>query len=304
MRKIWTPLLVLVAGFALAELALQVADRLSLAVHRILSPPWTVETPSLPDDRLRWRGNPLNPEHDRRGYRNREALREAEIVILGDSHAYGPADPRDAWPSVLARQARREVYNMALPGYSPVQSLLLLEDALALRPRLVIVAPYFGNDFYDSFVMALRHPELARSVAPALRTAADQLEKSDPIRTGYRRAYMMDQPIEVPPPAGVVARHFKLYGLARAVRWQLTTAPCSPLLSRDFQRAVAAITPAQREWLLPFNDGEWRTLLTPRYRGLALDDSDPRIRIGFEVAREAILAIAVRCRQSNVGLLV
>src|SRR5262245_24880369 len=203
MSKLWTHLIMLGVGFLLAELALQVADRLSPGVHRILSPPWVVETPMIPDDRLVRRGNPLHPEHDRRGYRNREALGEAEMVILGDSHAYGPADPRDAWPSVLAHQTRRVVYNMALPTYGPAQSLLLLEDALALRPQLVIVAPYFGNDFYDSFMVARRHPELARSVAPALRTAADQLEESEPIQTRYRRAYRLGQSIDVPPPAGV-----------------------------------------------------------------------------------------------------
>ena len=291
----------LVAALALAELALQVADRVSLSVHRLLVPPRLVENVLIADERLRWRGNPLNPEHDSRGYRNREALRQADLVILGDSFAYGPADPREAWPSVLARQLRRQAYNMALPAYGPAQSLLLLEDALALHPRLVIVAPYFGNDFYDAFAMVRRHPELARSVAPALVAAANELENRRPLATDYWRASMRIQPIA--PPESAVS-HLKLYGLARAVRWRLATPARSPLISRNFQRAAASITPAQREFVLPFSDTEWRTILTPRARGLVLDDSDPRIRVGFEAARDAILAIAVRCRQAGVGLLI
>ena len=42
------------------------------------------------------RGNPDCPDHDARGYRNRRALSEAEIVTLGDSWTYSSSTPSDA----------------------------------------------------------------------------------------------------------------------------------------------------------------------------------------------------------------
>ena len=40
---------------------------------------------------------------------------------------------------------------MAFVGYGPVQSLLMWDDAMAFKPRVVIEAFYTGNDPYDCF---------------------------------------------------------------------------------------------------------------------------------------------------------
>ena len=40
---------------------------------------------------------------------------------------------------------------MAVGGYGPAHSTVLWEDALNLKPAIVIEALYRGNDFYDSF---------------------------------------------------------------------------------------------------------------------------------------------------------
>ena len=42
---------------------------------------------------------------------------------------------------------------MALPAYGPLQSFLQLDEALSLKPTLIVVAPYFGNDFFDTFLL-------------------------------------------------------------------------------------------------------------------------------------------------------
>jgi len=49
---------------------------------------------------------------------------------------------------------------------------------------------------------------------------------------------------------------------------------------------------------------EWRTILMPSYRAQALNDRDPRIRLGFELAHVALRTIADRCRETNVRILV
>src|ERR1700758_747153 len=80
------------------------------------------------------RGKPYCPDHDARGYRNRTALSEAEIVTLGDSWTYGAGVPSDAaWPHVLSERLNRPVYNMGVPGTGPLQSRKILYQALQLH---------------------------------------------------------------------------------------------------------------------------------------------------------------------------
>lgn len=76
------------------------------------------------------------------------------------------------------------------------------------------------------------------------------------------------------------------------------------VLSRDFARAVRALTPAQQPYAWPVEAGGWRTILTPRYRAAILDDRDPRIRAGVEISIAALTTIYTRCRSAEVVLLV
>jgi hypothetical protein len=115
------------------------------------------------------RGNPDCPDHDARGYRNRMALSEAEIVTLGDSWTYGAGVPSDAaWPHVLSQRLNRPVYNMGVPGTGPLQSREILRQALQLHPKVVIFGFYFGNDLLDDFFFAEKNERL-----PEFLTAKD-----------------------------------------------------------------------------------------------------------------------------------
>src|SRR5262245_6173516 len=102
----------LIATLIVAELALHVADWTSVAAERLLAPPWEVDRPVVPDERLIYRGNPLRRDHDAWGYRNPRRPARTDVVVLGDSQTYGPDDPSKAWPRVLARRAGLDVYNM------------------------------------------------------------------------------------------------------------------------------------------------------------------------------------------------
>ncbi|MDE3050913.1 MAG: hypothetical protein KGJ48_13560, partial [Nitrospirota bacterium] len=105
----------------------------------------------VPDERLGHRPNPNFPGHDSRGWRNPSALTSADIVIFGDSQTYGAnLPPEAAWPQRVAALLHRPVYQMAADGYGPAQYVLLLEEALALKPKVIIAAYYYGNDIYDS----------------------------------------------------------------------------------------------------------------------------------------------------------
>jgi hypothetical protein len=90
---------------------------------------------------------------DEFGLRNpKGALRDADIVVLGDSFIMGSSTPEE---ETLVGQLRRrglKAYNAGVGGYSTFQASRLLEDLLKVKtPRVVVLAFYLGNDFRDNY---------------------------------------------------------------------------------------------------------------------------------------------------------
>jgi lysophospholipase L1-like esterase len=115
--------------------------------------------------------------HDQWGFRNREIPPRADVVTIGDSQTYGVGVPRlSSWPAQLSALTGRQVYNAALLGYSPVQYYELLRRyALRLKPSVVVVGFYFGNDLLEAYriVYALPHyVALRRKDGPQLGSDA------------------------------------------------------------------------------------------------------------------------------------
>src|SRR5919106_2793055 len=211
------------------------------------------------------------------------------------------------WPPTGGRAEPRRSSDGAsttwpCPGMGLGHSLLQLDEALALTPRLVVVAPYFGNDFFETHVLARRHPQLLAGIDPALREAAAAEDRRRAIEQEVGRLFAVAAAQRA---QHWVSSHMKLYGLARALRTHLSSPPATPaILSRDFALAAAALTPDERRYASPLDAGTWRTVLTSAYRHQVLDDSDPRIRLGFEAARAALLTMHERCRAAGIPLLV
>ena len=135
-------------SLALTEISLQVVD--FLLPNRIMS---NID-PIIRDPILGHRPNPRNPEHDKKGFRNASVPARVDMVAFGDSQTYGTGVSREnAWPQQLAKMTGVKVYNMAFGGYSPVQSLLLLDEALEMKPKIVVEAFYAGNDLVEAFTI-------------------------------------------------------------------------------------------------------------------------------------------------------
>ncbi len=305
-----TQLVVLVVTLVTLELALQAAWVFSLDVRRVLAPPWQTHPRVLSDRQLTYRGNPLHPQADAAGYRNPTRPAQSDIVALGDSQTYGPENRDDAWPLVLGRRVGRSAYNMALPGYGPLQAYLQLDEALDFQPTLIVVAPYFGNDFYETFLLVeQRDPEFASWISPQLAEEVKRAERTQPIRADIGTLIRESPTDDRAPDRANGARrwlseHVRLYGLVRALKHRIAPAPVTPLLSRKLETAAQAVTPEVAHLVSVFDGGEWRTILAAPYRNRVLDDRDPRIRAGFEVAREAIRRMAQRCKAAGVAFLV
>jgi len=91
---------------------------------------------------------------DGHGFRNTWPWPEtAEIVTLGDSVTFGHGVNDDqAWPAILAQSYPAiRVVNLGLSGAGPQQYLRVYETfGVQLRPKIVLVGLFVGNDFWDA----------------------------------------------------------------------------------------------------------------------------------------------------------
>ena len=113
----------IIATFVLLEVLLQILAYTFPKVNGLLSR--TTMQNTIEDEKLGWRPNPKHPEHDRKGFRNRQVPNKVDIVTMGDSQTYGTqVTPIEAWPQQLELLSRNTTYNMAYGGYGPAHSLI------------------------------------------------------------------------------------------------------------------------------------------------------------------------------------
>jgi lysophospholipase L1-like esterase len=77
----------------------------------------------------------------------------ADILVLGDSVTFGQGvEDEQAWPAIIARSfPKHRLVNLGLIGAGPQQYLRVYETfGLNLRPKLVLIGFFMGNDFWDA----------------------------------------------------------------------------------------------------------------------------------------------------------
>jgi hypothetical protein len=98
------------------------------------------------------------------GWHGRGTIEDSEVVVLGDSHAFGYGVDADATFAAVSLQPR--IKALGAPGYNMVQELLLLRAVHArLAGKMVVWLAYAGNDLYDN----LSPSQPAGQRAPFLR---------------------------------------------------------------------------------------------------------------------------------------
>lgn len=124
-----------------------------LFVRMIVDPVDYLEVYLVDDDILGHKVRPDSLGYDAWGFRNRFVPATARIVTIGDSQTYGTSTTSgDSWPAKLQTLRNEAVYNMSLGGYGPVQyHHLLYRKVPQLKPTVVIVGFYFGNDLFDAY---------------------------------------------------------------------------------------------------------------------------------------------------------
>jgi len=294
----------LLLAVAILEVSLHGLAAASSRVDRLLADPGDPfgipET--IPDERLGYRLNPRYPGHDSKGFKNPHVPQAARIVALGDSQTYPTGiAPELAWPRQLESLVRQAVYSMAVPGYGPVQSLTLWDEALALHPAIAVEAFYAGNDLFDAFNNVYnqgQHPEL-KSPEPQQQQDVREAEEREPISRLSARMYGMGT---AESPSGLrvfLSRHSTIYGLLRRTRYELPR-----LMPADPWKEATVFAAAHPDYCQVFNDERFRTVFTSEYRLNALNLHDARIAEGHQIALRAIGRMHERARENRVRLIV
>lgn len=88
---------------------------------------------------------------DPQGWRGGRSIEECEIIVFGDSYAFGFGVDDKALFSNLNSQLR--IKGVGAPGYSMVHDLLWMRQLSSkLRGKLLVWFIYVGNDLYDNLV--------------------------------------------------------------------------------------------------------------------------------------------------------
>jgi hypothetical protein len=221
------------------------------------------------------------------GFRNSMVPASAQIVAIGDSHTYGnTATMAQAWPAVLGKVSGRSVYNMGLGGYGPNQYTHLLSQALTLKPELVVVGLYMGDDFENAFriTYGLDH------WAPLRALAADKVVNFD-IWGTRQAAWPWHKRLRV-----WLSRHSVLYQLVFH----------GPLLGRlqgETQiRHASSLSPDVTT--LAVADKGILEAFRPKGLLVNLDQTSAGVNEGMRISFELLLQMKQACDAKNVGFVV
>ena len=260
------------------------------------------------DPRLLFRLAPGARGHDSRGFRNPEALEQADVVVVGDSQTWGVNVPQNRnWPSQLAEAGKVSVYSMALGGWAPPQYAALLDDAIALHPKVFLMAIYFGNDFAEScsYVYQDNSPfaqwrSNSASIVPFLQEMEGRQEryiqtfrdffarkKFDAVRSDPRRRVWL-----------WLIRHFHLARIAQEYGL-IPGYPSTAELDRLSAREWAEQHP---DTSAVYDHGGVSTVLTFGYRHTVLDRSVPCIMDGIRITKAIISAMRSTLGAAEVKL--
>lgn len=291
-KKIIFASISVILSLVVADLLLNAAAIVSPHVNEVLS----VIPKYIPDERLGNRPNPAYPEHDKNGFRNPQVPETAYMVALGDSQTYGAgAKAEHAWPRALEALTGWSVYNIAFGGFGPVHSLMLWDEASALKPKIVIEAMYSGNDLYDTYSMVYlrgKMPQL-KTDDKSLLNAIAQAEESEPITKRVRKAGKSGRTISRfkqfrKSVKSWFAENSKIYALYWRIKYELSRIGEKDEDDEDRWKKAESSAAKHPEKFQAFSSKSSRTILASAYRLSALNLQDPRIREGQRMALEAI----------------
>lgn len=319
-------------GLLLSELVLAAAAALSPAVAYRLQPPevrlsldgnpMVVPREVVPDPVLGHRRSPHSGRFDAWGYRNPAVPDGAVVLALGDSMTIGhDVASEEAWPRVLARLGGFSTYNAGIGGYGPAEYQAVLEETLRLRPRLVVVGLFPGNDIQDAFrsayVRAGEPFKHLRSADPGVLAQLDELERAESLRARTLRlagkgvSGEPNGPQEPGGPRAWLSKHSRIYALGREAKtvsraaWSRMRGEAQPVPAGEKHLDTFEASAAKPHRVPWDGDARVRTVFVkPELMQLALNLDDPRIREGQRIAAAVLAGMQQRLASQGIDLLV
>lgn len=304
------------------EVLLNLFALTSPKANRLLASPREYSDRDIPHERLGLIGNPAFPEHDNKGFRNPEVPAKVDLVALGDSQTYGSSvKPEHSWPRQLENIIVETTYNMAYGGWGPPSSLILWDAAIAFEPKIVIATFYPGNDLYDAFNAVYKRNEFVelKSSDPQVQERVRNYEELEPLDERIRRIqnYLWMTPKTSMKPWNYVetdetrtvfsikrllSTKSKLYGLLRRTRYELKQIKLERP-GKAWDKALA-YAEAHAAYCEPFDNGQFKTVFTSKYRQIGLDLKDPRIAEGHKISMRAIQTMNKRADDEKIRFIV
>jgi hypothetical protein len=301
-KKLLFYVIIILLPIILIEISLQVVN--IIIPNGILSD----IDPIIKDQVLGHRPNPKNPDHDRNGFRNKTIPPHIDVIVLGDSQTYGTGVTRDqAWPQQLAKCTGLTVYNMAFGGWGPVHSLLLLPEAIAKKPRIIIEAFYAGNDLFDSFSLVYRAKDRLDFLKTTDRetlekiAALDHQERIDKkvSRADVNVAQAVKDDDKIVALKSFLRNHSRLYKLMSFTKqhlWDISLEDESKTWVK-LKNMAKSHTPQKT---LILENQNIKTILTPGYRLAVLNLDDARISEGLDISLKSFRLMDRMCRAQGI----
>lgn len=238
------------------------------------------------DDMLHHRIDGHTGGHDAWGFRNPRVPAKAEIVCIGDSMTYGwSAQMRDSWPAALGAIRGENVYNMALGGYGPIQYLhLMRERAVELRPKVVIVGLYLGNDFFDTYNLIHMNKNWSQYGTFADSASKQTLLISPNAQTGKFLGRTRDW----------LSRNSVLYTLATRL----------PLFDFVRTREMSTNLGSGADNIIAYRDARHHVLFDVGSSSRFLDMNDTRVKAAIEIAQRVMGDIKSEAERRGYRLVV
>jgi hypothetical protein len=241
---------------------------------------------------------PFSAGHDKRGFRNNSDLDNADIVALGDSLTYGFASLSTySWPSILSRLSHKVVYNMGVGGYGPIQYYYLLNNyALQLKPKIIIIGYFIGNDLFDTYNMIYNY---------------EYWDKFKDKKVPYNNKYYIGDKSEYLNMDSIIQKNrlSKNIGYGKYLRDYLAH---TSILYRIITNSIIGDIFRKKEVLLNnlVNEdivvvrGEYQTAFNPGYLYNLIDLNNGNIRQGLDNSLFLLNEMNLTCKNNQISLIV
>ncbi|QWR76743.1 hypothetical protein [Candidatus Magnetomonas plexicatena] len=242
----------------------------------------------------------LSPECagiDKNGYRNKSTLNKADIVAIGDSVTFGyNASSDKTWPAELSTLSGQSVYNMSVMGYGPVHYLMLMDEAVTLSPKTIVVGLFAGNNIITAYRLAYSN-DLYK-----------YLRKNEYMDGG--KNYFEDFSKRFNDVVKKRDDFFKLYEKTHVVEWLKRN--LNPLrLFFIVDRFKSSSFYRGKSWALANNDDaafyddhKLRTVFQTKSRLMSMDtDNELVVRDGLRITKAAMKLMTEKAQKHNIKLM-